>query len=79
MNIAGSFRARLMASEGRRRRGEPSNTLSIEEGEANAEDEELKEKEVLTEPFLSGLTDITLLSSFKTHIAADIWIDEVIF
>jgi len=61
-----------MALERHRRRGEPSNTLPIEEGEENVEDEKPKEREVLTESFPGGPTYITLLLTFKTHIATDI-------
>jgi len=46
----------------------------IEEGD---DDDSEGETEELTTPFLCGLTDITLLRSFKTHISVDIWTGEV--
>jgi len=67
MDIIGSSIVCLMASKRRRRRGEPSNTLPIEESEDKVEDEESTEEEVLTEPFSGGPTNITILPSFKTH------------
>jgi len=79
MDITRSSRAHPTASERCHKWNEPSNTPLKEEGEENIKDEEATEKEVLTEPFPGGLTDITLLSSFKTHIAADIWNDVVRF
>ena len=57
----------------------PSITPLIEEGEGNVKDKEPIEKEVLTEPFSGGQTDITLLQSFNTHIVADIWTGDVRF
>ena len=66
MDIAGSSRGRFTVSKRYRRWGEPFNTPSIEKGE-----------EILTEPFSGGSTNITLLLSFETHIATDIWIGDV--
>jgi len=77
MDIAGSSRVHPTALKRRCRQGDPSNTPPIEEGEGNVSNEEPIEKKVMTEPFLSGPTDITLLSSFKTHIAINIWIGDV--
>jgi len=57
MDIAGTYRVRLMTSESHSRWGEPSNTPPIEEGEENDDDEDLTEIEVLTEPFSGGPTD----------------------
>ena len=77
MNTAGPSRVRPMASVRCRRRGESSSTIipeddpQIEEGEGDEESEEL------TAPFLGGLTDITLLRSFKTYILAHIWNGDV--
>jgi len=78
MNTAGPFRVCPTASKRRRRRDEVSSTIpetkdnpQIEEGEGDDESEEL------TTPFPSGPTDITLLRSFKTHIAAHIWNGDV--
>ena len=80
MNIADPWeRRRPLASNRRRRRGEYSiipvteEAPQIEEGE---EDDELKK---LIAPFLNDLTDISLLWSFKPHVAADIWNDDVSF
>ena len=67
MDIIGSSIVCLMASKRRRKRGEPSNTLPIEESEDNVEDEESTGAEVLTELFSGGPTNITILPSFKTH------------
>ena len=79
MDTAGPSRVCPTISERRRRRGEFYSTIipqtednpQIEEGEGDGESEEL------TVPFSSGPTDITLLRSFKTHIATHIWNGDV--
>ena len=71
-----------MTSE-RRHRRETSIISVVEEDpkidEEEEDDEEDDESEALTAPFLSGPTDISLLRSFKTHVAADIWNGDVKF
>jgi len=49
----------------------------MEEGEENVGDEEPTEKKVQIEPFSGKPTNILLLSSFKTHVMADIWLDDI--
>ena len=80
MGIASPSRFHLMTSERCHRRGESSSiiletetTPQIEEGEEHEDSEEL------IVPFSGGPTDISLLWSFKTHVAADICNDDVRF
>ena len=47
--------------------------------EQEDEDEEEDESEELIAPFPGGPTDISLLWSFKTHVAADVWNGDVKF
>ena len=47
------------------------------EGDGEGEGVDAQESEELTAPFSGGPTDITLLRSFRTHIAPDIWIGKV--
>ena len=84
MNTAGPSRVHPTASARRRRREEASSSVleteddpQIEKGDGDGDGVGAEESKELTAPFPGGPTDITLLRSFKTHIAADIWIGEV--
>ena len=83
MDTAGPSRVHPIASARYRRREEASSSIpeteddpQIEEGDGDGEGVGIEESEELTAPFPSGPTNITLLCSFKTHIVADICIDE---
>jgi len=74
MDTAGlSDRRHPTAWERCRRRREYSIILVIEEAPQRDKDEEEDESEELNASFPGGPTDISLLRSFKTHVAADIW------
>jgi len=62
----------------RSRHASPSNISEIEEIEENI-DIEKEVSEELTKPFSGSHYDISILHSFKTHIAANIWNQKVIF
>ena len=67
-----------MASERRRRRGESSSTFPEADDDPQVEEgKEDEESEELTASFQGGATHITLLRSFKIHIATDIWTGKV--
>jgi len=69
-----------MASERCRRWGQSfSVILKAEEAPQFEESEEHEELKELTVPFLGSLTNISLLRSFKTHVATDIWNGDVRF
>jgi len=79
MDTAGPSRIHPTASARRHRREEASFSIpeaeddpQIEEGDGDGEGVGAEESEELTAPFPCSPTDITLLRSFKTHIATDI-------
>jgi len=76
MSGVGPSRVRPTASSRRSRRVSPSNIPEIEEVEVDIEEEVSEE---LTGLFPGGPYDISILRSFKTHIATNIWKQKVIF
>ena len=79
MSSARPSRVRPTASRSRSRHAPPFDTLEIENVQENIDSGDEEEPEELKEPFSSGPYDISILCSFKTHIAADIWNQNVIF
>ena len=73
MNTTGPLERLYPTTLERRRRGDEYSIIPVKDEAPQVEKgKEDDESEKLTTPFSGGPTNISLLRSFKTHIAADI-------